>query len=134
MILIRLFCLSSITSNYLGEDQNEARALANHCLSQSLLFIHKMSAFIMRSYRTMLMRYDAVKSWTFFMGQVKRISGRRTLVKLVLVVLIWVPNQCGRSWRRRVPEPQRRVGYVGRLKWAQHHEPVQYLRHNLLIY
>jgi hypothetical protein len=66
--------LQSYIDVYLGEDQHEARALANRCLSQSLLFIHKMSDFITRSYRTMmLMKYDAVKSWTFLMRQVKRI-------------------------------------------------------------
>jgi hypothetical protein len=66
--------LQSYIDVYLGEDQHEARALANRCLSQSLLFIHKMSNFITRSYRTMmLMKYDAVKSWTFLMRQVKRI-------------------------------------------------------------
>lgn len=66
--------LQSYIDVYLGEDQHEARALANRCLSQSLLFIHKMSDFITRSYRTMmLMKYDPVKSWTFLMRQVKRI-------------------------------------------------------------
>jgi hypothetical protein len=60
--------LQSYINVYLGEDQHEARALANQCLSQSLLFIHKMSNFITRSYRTMmLMKYNAVKSWTFLM-------------------------------------------------------------------
>lgn len=66
--------LQSYIDVYLGEDQHEARALANRCLSQSLLFIHKLSDFITRSYRTMmLLKYDAVKSWTFLMRQVKRI-------------------------------------------------------------
>jgi hypothetical protein len=66
--------LQSYIDVYLGDDQHEARALANRCLSQSLLFIHKRSDFITRSYRTMmLLKYDAVKSWTFLMRQVKRI-------------------------------------------------------------
>jgi hypothetical protein len=47
--------LQSYIDVYLREDQHEAHALANRCLSQLLLFIHKMSDFIMRSYRTMML-------------------------------------------------------------------------------
>jgi hypothetical protein len=66
--------LQSYIDVYLGDEQHEACALANRCLRQSLLFIHKLSDFITRSYRTMmLLKYDLVKSWTFLMRQVKRI-------------------------------------------------------------
>jgi hypothetical protein len=66
--------LQSYIDVYLGDDQHEARALANRCLSQSIIFIHKLSDFITRSYRTMMiLRYNPVKAWTFLMRQVKRI-------------------------------------------------------------
>jgi hypothetical protein len=66
--------LQSYIDIYLGDEHHEARALATRCLNHSVLFVHKLSDFITRTYRTMMMlNYDPTKAWTFLMRQVKRI-------------------------------------------------------------
>jgi hypothetical protein len=66
--------LQSYIDVYLGDGQHEARALATRCLSHSMLFILKLSDFITRTYRAMMiLGYDGAKAWTFLMRQVKRI-------------------------------------------------------------
>jgi hypothetical protein len=66
--------LQSYIDVYLRDGQHEAWALATRCLSHSLLFIIKLSDFITRTYRAMmLLGYNGSKAWIFLMRQVKRI-------------------------------------------------------------
>jgi hypothetical protein len=66
--------MQSYIDVYLSGGQHEARTLATRCLSHSLLFILKLSDFITRTYRAMMMLgYNEGKAWMFLMRQVKRI-------------------------------------------------------------
>jgi hypothetical protein len=66
--------LQSYGDGYLGDDHHEARALADKCLIQSLLFVYTLSEFRLRTYSTLMLSSSyRAKTGTLLMRQMKKV-------------------------------------------------------------